>query len=75
MNELNSNLDVGVRANVSEDGVHAEQVLARADPGVVGPGHGMEVGDALALLQDLVVGRRKQTIGQSVPKKSRMNVH
>ena len=58
--------DVGVWPNVPEDRVHAQQGGAGADAGIVVVGHGVEERDALALLQDLVVGGGKQAVGQAV---------
>ena len=59
--------DVRVAADVAEDGVHTGQLEAGADDRVVLVGHGVEVGHAAALLQDLVVGRREQAVGEPVP--------
>ena len=64
--------DVGVAADVAEDGVHAGQLLARADDRVVLVGHRVEVGHAPALLKDLVVRRREQAVRQAVPAKEEM---
>ena len=61
--------DVGVAADVAEDGVHAGQLLARADDRVVLVGHRVEVGHAAALLQDLVVRRSEEAVRQAVPAK------
>ena len=61
--------DVGVAADVAEDGVHAGELLARADDRVVLVGHRVEVGHAPALLKDLVVRRREQAVRQAVPAK------
>ena len=58
---------VRVAADVAQDGVHAGQLDAGADDGVVLVRHRVEVGHAPALLQDLVVGRREQAVGETVP--------
>jgi hypothetical protein len=52
-----------------ENVVHAEQGLSRADEWVVVVGESVEEGDALALIDDLVVRRGKQTVGQAVSEK------
>ena len=66
---LSALLDAHVRvaADVAEDGVHAGQLDARADDRVVLVGHRVEVGHAAALLQDLVVRRSEQAVGEAVP--------
>ncbi len=58
-----------VRSNVPEDAVHAGQLVSGADDWVVVKGESMEERDAAALAQDLVVRRRKQAVGQAIPKK------
>ncbi len=61
--------DLGVRADVPEDAVHAPEAASGADGRVVVVGQRVEEGDAAALLQDLVVGGGEEAVGQAVPGK------
>ena len=68
-------LRVGVAADVPEDVVHAQEGGAGADHRVVHVGERVEEGDAGALLQDLIVGRREETVGEAVSGKGGRAVH
>ena len=59
-------LCVRVAANVPEDVVHAEERFAGADGRVVDIGKSVEEGDARALVQNLVVRRREEAVGEAV---------
>ena len=63
------NVDVGVTADVPQDPVHAQQGPAGTDDRVVTVGKGVKKGNALALLQNLVVSRGEQAVRQTVPEK------
>jgi len=67
-----SDAHVRVRADVSQDGVHAEQSDARADARVVLVGHCVEERDATAALQYAVVGGGEEAVGKAVPVEERI---
>jgi len=57
---------VGVRSDISENGVHAEELDTGADPRVVFVSHGVKERHAGALLQDAVVGGGEEAIREAI---------